>query len=205
MPFVDFASLKASITIEEVAQLLRLDMKQAGNQLRGICPACKTTGGRELVVTPSKSAFYCFAEKKGGDLIALTAHIRGESIKDAALFLADQIGTVKVPVPITSKSTSTSSQESRQPASKSFDRAKYQASLQREHELLKDVPADVITRADLGVSNRGTHKGLISVPLYDKDTGTFLCYVGVPSIQVPKLKLSGETLPANVVRFPKAS
>ncbi len=188
MPFIDFQALKSALTIEETVGLLGLEMKQAGNQLRGICPACGTTGGRELVVTPDKGAWFCFSEKKGGDLIALAAHIRNESVKDAAAFLADQIGGTNTS-DRTVKVTSTSSQEPRQPAPSAskhgFDRAKYQAGLDRTHELLKDIPADFIERADLGVSNKGALKGVV-LPLYDKDTGEFLCYVKVDGLQLPK-------------------
>lgn len=87
-------------------------------------------------------------------------------------------------------STSTVQASDPKPAEKvpqrGFDREKYRAGLERTHELLKDIPADLIERADIGVSKRGTHPGLINVPLYDKDTGDFICYAGVPRIQLPR-------------------
>jgi len=77
MPFVDFAELKARVSIEQAAQMLGLHLVPHGSQSRSPCPACKSGGDRALVVTPAKGLFYCFAQKIGGDAIALTAHIRG--------------------------------------------------------------------------------------------------------------------------------
>lgn len=180
MPFIDFEALKASTTIEQTAKLLGLELKQAGQSLRGKCPACNTDDPRSLVITPAKGAFYCFAEKKGGDLIALAAHIRGESVKEAASFLAGN-STVTARVPVNSSDP--------KPAPKvperGFDRAKYRAGLERTHELLKDIPADLIERADIGVSSRGALKGIV-LPLYAHATGEFICYAAVTGLQLPK-------------------
>ena len=90
MAFLDFAALKQEVRIEDAIELLQLDMKQGNNQFRGKCPACKGSGPRSLVITPGKQAFYCFAERIGGDVIAFVAHIRGQSMKDAANFLAGE-------------------------------------------------------------------------------------------------------------------
>ena len=87
--FIDFQHLKQTIKIESVFALLGLQLKQAGEQWRGACPACKSGGDRTLVVTPSKAAFYCFAAKQGGDVIALVAHIKAIGMKEAAAFLAE--------------------------------------------------------------------------------------------------------------------
>ena len=84
MSFVDFSELKTRISIESVAQMLGLNLRQTGSQLRGPCPVCKTGGDRALVITPSRGLFYCFAAKSGGDQIALAAHIKNISAKDAA-------------------------------------------------------------------------------------------------------------------------
>jgi hypothetical protein len=45
MPCVDFKAIKAAVSIEDAANLLKLPLKKSGNQLRGNCPACgkKTT------------------------------------------------------------------------------------------------------------------------------------------------------------------
>src|SRR4029453_17209011 len=45
MPCVDFKAIKAAVSIEDAANLLKLPLKKSGNKLRGNCPACgkKTT------------------------------------------------------------------------------------------------------------------------------------------------------------------
>jgi hypothetical protein len=40
MPCVDFKAIKAAVSIEDAANLLKLPLKKSGNQLRGNCPAC---------------------------------------------------------------------------------------------------------------------------------------------------------------------
>ena len=86
MPYTDFASLKARLSIEKVAELLGLT-QQSGQALRGPCPACSSGGDRALVVTPGRGVFFCFAAREGGDLIQLAAHIRKSDVKDAAIWL----------------------------------------------------------------------------------------------------------------------
>jgi hypothetical protein len=54
---LDFQQLKATVSIEQVLQLLNIDLKQHNSQLRGACPICKSTDQRTFVVTPAKSLF----------------------------------------------------------------------------------------------------------------------------------------------------
>jgi DNA primase len=101
MPFVDFAELKTRVSIEQAMQMLGLTLTIHGSQYRGACPVCKAGGDRALIVTPAKGLFYRFAcrgDKKlngAGDAIALTAHIRGISVKEAADQLDRAFGTVQ--------------------------------------------------------------------------------------------------------------
>ena len=57
--YIDFATLKNEVSIEQVFPMLELDLKKMGDQWRGVCPACESDD-RSLVVTPAKQAFYCF-------------------------------------------------------------------------------------------------------------------------------------------------
>ncbi len=92
MPFIDFTALKSDVRIEDVAAMLSLNAANAGGQLRAPCPACRSGGDRALVITPAKQAFYCFAARMGGDLIALVAHVHGVAVKDAAQEIARHFG-----------------------------------------------------------------------------------------------------------------
>jgi hypothetical protein len=86
-PRLDFTDIKARVSLEQVATLVGLKMKRSGSQLRCECPV---HGGddRTLVVTPNKG-WYCFQEKKGGDCIALYAHVRECNNYDAASAIAE--------------------------------------------------------------------------------------------------------------------
>lgn len=83
---VQFSDVKARVSLEDAARLLGLKLKQSNHQMRGPCPACPNGGERTLVITPGKG-FYCWSVKKGGDCIALAAHVRQCSPKDAAEIL----------------------------------------------------------------------------------------------------------------------
>jgi len=179
--FYDFDAIKRSVSFADAASKLGLEVKQSGTQLRAPCTRCNEGGDRALVMTEGKG-YFCFAAKKGGDVIGLAAHILDVSVKDAAAFLGNDtvntntVNTVKVPTPEPAPALTPKG---------GFDRAKYQAGLERAHELLKDIPADLIERADIGVSSRGALKGVV-VPLYDCTTGEFLCYAAVQGLQLPK-------------------
>src|SRR5437016_10534091 len=116
--FVDFKTVKDQVSAEQAVVKLGLVMRKHGDQLRSACPACKVGGDRALTVNLNKNAYYCFADGKGGDVIALAAHVRGESPRDAALFLSG--GTVQQ-VPTVHRSNTSPAP----PAKRAFDAAKY--------------------------------------------------------------------------------
>ena len=49
---IDFTELKQHVGIERAVELLGVNLKKAGAQLRGPCPVCKDGGDRAFVVTP---------------------------------------------------------------------------------------------------------------------------------------------------------
>ena len=57
MSFIDFAALKAAISIDQAAETLGLTLKQEGSQFRTSCPACKSGGDRAIVLTPAKLVY----------------------------------------------------------------------------------------------------------------------------------------------------
>ena len=171
MPFVDFAELKTRVSIEGAVQMLGLTLSLHSSQYRGACPACKTGGDRALIVTPAKGLFYCFAKKDGGDVIALTAHIRGTSVKEAADHLARAFGTVQNSTGTVSKlrATAPQAQEARkQPA---FDPEAYAARLDASHASLAPLglSAETLKAWKAGYSNAGTNRGRLAIALHDRD------------------------------------
>ncbi len=183
MPFVNFAELKARLSIERAVALLGLDLKGHHAQLRGPCPV-HGGGDRAFVVTPAKEAFYCFGAKQGGDVIALAAHIRNCSAKDAAAFLAEKLGpgTVSQTVPprLEGKETEKGQAIKLQPLSY----------LQPEHEAIAalSIPQAIAVAFESGYAPRGIMRGRYAVPVHSKD-GVLLAYVGIAitAEQSPKL------------------
>ena len=200
---IDFKEVKRAHSVTETAERLGVVLSEG----RATCPKCG--GAHNLVVTEGKGAM-CFAADEGGDQIWLVAHVLDLKKQDgkldfrkAAEWLAGKSksstvkeSTVTVKSQESSQTTSApySSTAENGPRKGGFDRAKYQANLDRGHESLKDIPPDLLERADIGVSSKGALKGIV-LPLYDKATGEFLMYA----------KVDGITLPSNVVKLVKTA
>ena len=170
MAFLDFAALKEEVTIEKAIDLLCLKVKEGKDQYRGPCPACKGSGPRSLVITPAKQAFYCFAERIGGDVIALASHIRNESMKDAARFLAGEgspSSTVSSTVP---KARIKEDVRSLQPLSY----------LEPGHEKLAKLglSEDTFKAFGSGYASKGILRGRFAFPIHDTE-GRLIAYGGV--------------------------
>src|ERR1700688_856869 len=90
MSKIDFQKLKEDVSILRAASLVELKLTPHGEAYRSPCPRCEAGGERAIVITPAKAAYYCFSEKKGGDVIALVAHIKGIGQRDAAEWLLEQ-------------------------------------------------------------------------------------------------------------------
>jgi DNA primase len=183
VPFIDFAELKKSATMERTLDYLRLQTKQEGSQLRAACPACAHGGDRAIVVTPSKQMFYCFAAKVGGDCIALTAHIRGLSVKDAADQLNRAFGTVQNSTGTVngtvSKNRATAPQAQAARKQSAFDPEAYASRLDAAHASLAPLGISAETLADwkAGYASSGTNRGRLAIALHDRD-GNILGFVG---------------------------
>jgi hypothetical protein len=98
MPYVDFMAIKAAVSIEDTANLLKLTLKKSGNKLRSNCPACGNEDERIVVITPSRGLFYCFDAKVGGDCLALVQHITGLDVKTRPLS-CPLPGLLTIPLP----------------------------------------------------------------------------------------------------------
>lgn len=198
MSFVDFGEVKARVSIEDAVAFLNIELKPGGASLRGACPHCDG-GPRSLVVTPAKQVWYCFAGSKGGDCIALVAHVLDIPVKEAALKLAEQYGMVP-----TRNSTSTSSgkgtvpQESRGNQAKKLEPLSH---LEPEHEAVEAIGLDTRIAEELGIGYRtkGAGQGSVMIPVRDQD-GNTRGYVGVHElVYIPKDFAPAE----NVVKFKK--
>jgi DNA primase len=180
MPFIDFAELKARVSIEETAQRLELELTKSGAQFRAACSACKTGGPRALVITPAKNLFYCFAAEKGGDQIALVAHVRECEVGDAAKWLSGT--STKVQVPSTG-TVQVSKERANAPDEKGFKALDY---LEHDHAAVEAAgfnPAEAETLG-IGYAPKGIMRGTVAVPIRD-ESGRLLGYIGVTEARCP--------------------
>ena len=195
MAFVDFVELKEKVSFSDTIEVLGIALKQSGNQWRGPCPACKSGGDRALVITDGKG-YFCFAEKKGGDQIALAAHILGSSVKDAAAQLAQSAGLT---------GTSTSSTCPRQTVPKregGKETQKFQplAYLEQNHPAVDAIgfSSEICAKLGIGYAPKGILRGTVAIPIRD-DQGNLLGYLGVTEAKLPPNFMT------NVVSFPRTA
>lgn len=191
MSFVDFAELKTRISIESVIQMLGLKLRQTGSQLRGPCPICKVGGDLALVVTPARDLFYCFAAKAGGDQIALVAHIKNISVKEAAGQISDHFqarnggtGTVQV------HSTSAPTVPPAQSTKTGFDPDAYASRLDPAQPALAPlgISPDTFKVFQSGYASTGLNRGRLALRLDDRQ-GICVGYLGyaLSEQQQPKI------------------
>lgn len=180
MPFVDFADLKKRISIEQTAQLLGLTARRSGAQIRSACPACRSGGDRALVITPERGLYYCFAAQTGGDLIALTAHLKACSQNEAAVLISRQLGGTVTTGSMSARNSTTVPPQPPKPedaASKSLQPLTY---LEAAHPKVQDLGVGAETAAAFasGYAGKGIMRGRYAVPVKGKDGG-LLAYVGI--------------------------
>jgi DNA primase len=181
--FVDFTALKDAVSFAQAIELLDLRLKLAGNRFRGACPVCKSAGDRALVITTDRG-FFCFGVKKGGDQIALAAHVLDLPTKEAAIELATRAGIV----PSSgrkSTSTSTSTNRSTVPESEGGGGSKLSPLpyLEPDADMVVALGFDPKFAAEhgIGYAPRGVVRGSVAIPFRDEH-GTLLGYFGVQDL-----------------------
>lgn len=186
MPFVDFAAVKEAVSFADAASYLSLDVKRQGNQLRGPCPHCQSGGDRALVITEGRG-FYCFAEKKGGDVIALAAHVLDLPAKDAAQELAERAGIVQ------STRTSSNTVRSQPESGKGLAPLSH---LEAEHEavLALGLDSSFCKEHGIGYATKGVVRGSIAIPFRDA-SGTLLGYFGCNDFSYIPPDFQGNVVP----------
>lgn len=177
MPFIDFGEVKEKVSFEDAISHLSLDLKRSGNQWRGPCPACNAGGDRALVVTEGRG-FFCFSLKKGGDQIALAAHVLDIPVKEAAQELAERAGIVQ-----SRKGTSTSSRTVPESEAGGGSKLSPLSYLEPEHDAVLALGFDpAIAKAiGIGYAPRGVCRGSVAVPIRD-EKGALLGYLGVQDL-----------------------
>lgn len=182
--FVDFAAVKEAVSFTDAIDYLGLKLKASANQFRGPCPACRTAGDRALVITEGRG-FYCWGMKKGGDVIALAAHVLDLPAKEAAQELAERAGIVPSPA---RDSTSGRVQSRTVPESEGEGGSKLSplSYLEHDHDAIAAVGLDpeFCKRHGIGYAPRGMMRGTIAIPFRDEH-GALLGYIGVEDCKIP--------------------
>ena len=176
--YIDFDDLKARVSIDKVVQMLGLTMRKSSAQIRCQCPACKGDD-RSLAVTVEKNSYYCFQERKGGDQIALAAHVLGVDQRKAAEKIASHFGLTASP-----STAPAPSSRPEQPRSGGMKELEYLDPLHEAVEALGISP----TTADLvgiGFANKGTMSGRVLLPIR-MPTGELIGYCGIAMGKTPE-------------------
>jgi DNA primase len=200
MPYVDFKAIKAAVSIEDAANLLKLPLKKSGNQLRSNCPACGNEDERIVVITPSRGLFYCFDAKVGGDCLALVQHITGLDVQDAAQFLAPKEATVPQKQEVgDNRPNSKSEPKSRHTPGtppREFDPAAFASKLAFTDEVAElGINEEDATRLQIGFT-----RGKVYFPVRNED-GSISGFVGYAD---GRLKMPPQWIGTNVVKLKRA-
>lgn len=183
--YVDFAAVKTAVNIEAVIHWLGLDrtLKKHGDQWRGPCVLHGKTGERSMVITVSKGLFnnFCPQCKRGGDVIALVAHIKGISVRDAALEISKHFGLHQEP------KAAEPAQKPPQPRTEALQPLSY---LEPSHEFVQalGLTEETCKAFQTGYAGKGIMRGRLAIPVHDQQ-GKLLAYCGraVRDDQMPAL------------------
>ncbi|MDA9009576.1 CHC2 zinc finger domain-containing protein [Alphaproteobacteria bacterium] len=170
MAYLNFDEIKNANPIDKVMETLGLELIKSGKGYRGKCPSCESDNDRNLVITPDKGVYYCFADGNGGDQIQLVSHIKGIGVKEAAQSLAGTPDTTKK-----------KKKENR--PSDGFKPLDY---LQHDHDAVEAVgfSADDAKALGVGYAPRGLMRGTVAVPVRLED-GKLVGYLGITEAKLP--------------------
>ena len=94
MPSIDFAQLRAEVSMSQVLELLRFEARaKQGDQIRGACPIHGSSSPTSRIFSANlrQNVFQCFKCEAKGNQLDLWAQANGLSIYDAALDLCEKL------------------------------------------------------------------------------------------------------------------
>ena len=199
--FIDFADLKASVSIVDVLRLLNVATKPDGDRLRACCPIHKGTDPRGFVVTPSKGLWYCFGGCKGGDMIALVAKVRLCTQKEAAQFIAEGTGTSSGNGTVPRAGNSSPQPQAKEERRRGFDAEAYAKGLDPAHAALAplEIAPETLREWKAGYSTSGVNRGRLALPIINK-YGVIVGYAGrAVGEETPRLVFPNGLSPAEFI------
>jgi DNA primase len=207
--FVDFKTVKAAITMEQVLQHYDLldRFKRSGDSLSGPCPIHKGSNPTQFRVSISKNIWNCFSEcKHGGNVLDFIARMESVSIHAAALKAIEwfglevNAGSVGEEAPKDAETSTPASSGARKAVVASEQTTpnkplKFRLDkLEREHPYLAERGLSLETVVDFGVGYcaKGMMAERIAIPIHNVD-GHVVAYAGrypgEPAEDIPKYKL----------------
>lgn len=217
---VDFKDLKDEVSFEQVVEMLGLNLRQEGNQLRGCCPIHNGTDKREFVITPTagrdgRGLFNCFKcvnprngrKGLGGDFIKLVALVQGITDKKAGIDIATHFGVLGFGNSITVNSNC-SNQPTENGGDENIKRLiprsllEYHKKLDPSHEDVEALGIEPDTAKDFfcGHTKVGLMKNRIAIRVCSPD-GEMIGYCGVAPLedQEPYIKLPDNVDPDTTI------
>jgi DNA primase len=92
MPGIDFAAVRASVSLLDVLKLLDLHpIRRRGDRLRGPCPFDCDSSPRDFAGYLDTDRYYCFCCHRGGNQLELWADLHGLNVYEAAKDLCHQL------------------------------------------------------------------------------------------------------------------
>src|SRR5688572_15093221 len=208
--FVDFKSIKAAVTMEQVLEHYDLSdrFKRSGDSLSGPCPIHKGSNPTQFRISLSKNIWNCFSEcKHGGNVLDFIARMESVSIHAAALKAIEWFNLN------TETHKADSGEEPHDDAPKNVAAAsprkgasspeqitpnkplKFRLDkLEREHPYLAERGLSLETVVDFGVGYcaKGMMAERIAIPIHNVDGHVVAYagrYLGDPAEGTPKYKL----------------
>jgi hypothetical protein len=162
----DFAELKQRITMLQACEMLGIALKKEKETYRAPCPICQKGDNRTLQVFPLTNTYYCWSEKKSGDIIGLVARYGKIDEAGAGRKLADHFDIKTQRKPETSGK---------------FDPVEWGKSLDPLHAALTPFGISPETLASFGAgynASRPSLKGMLCLPVRDA-SGTPTGFIGI--------------------------
>ena len=212
--FVDFKSIKAAVTMEQVLDRYGLldSMKRSGDSLSGCCPIHNGTNPTQFRVSVSKSVWNCFSEcKHGGNTLDFVAEKEVISVHAAALKLIEwfDLSTTDAPPEEEEAPRAASVPRQTQAPAPTASKEKFKPEdstpnpplkfrlehLDGKHPYLTERGLTPETLVDFGVGfcAKGMMAGRIAIPVHNGE-GKVVAYAGrfpgePPDANTPKYKL----------------
>lgn len=198
--FVDFKSVKAAITMEQVLEHygIREQFKKSGDSLSGPCPIHGGSNPTQFRVSISKNIWNCFSEcKRGGNVLDFIARKETVSIHAAALKAIEWFGldaeamkgsdddeekpkkSEKSETPSPSKPTPQKAASKQQDDTPNKPLKFKLDKLEREHPYLTErgLTAETIADFEIGYCTKGMMAGRIAIPIHNA-AGFIVAYAG---------------------------